>query len=48
MDDYLFGDGVCLIEWAEFINPILPENTIYIEISKDASMGDNYREIVVK
>ena len=48
MDDYLFGEGVCLIEWAEFINPILPEYTLYIEISKDSSKGDDYREILVK
>ena len=48
IDDYLFGEGVCLIEWAEFINPILPENTLYIEISKDSHLGDDYREITVK
>lgn len=48
MDDYLFGDGVCLIEWAEFISPILPENTLYIEISKDIAKGEDYREILVK
>lgn len=47
IDDYLFGDGVCLIEWAEFISPILPENTVYIMISKDPSKGDDYREITV-
>ena len=45
IDDYLFGDGICLIEWAEFINPILPKNTIYIEISK---LSENSREIFVK
>lgn len=48
IDDYLFGEGVCLIEWAEFINPILPKDTLYIEISKDSSKGDDYREILVK
>ena len=48
IDDYLFGDGVCLIEWAEFINPILPDNTIFIEITKNSQMGEDYRDIVVK
>ncbi len=48
IDDYLFGDGVCLIEWAEFIAPILPENTVFIEISKNPSLGEDYREILVK
>ncbi len=45
IDDYLFGEGICLIEWAEFINPILPKNTVYIEISK---LSENSREISVK
>lgn len=45
IDDYLFGDGICLIEWAEFISPILPKNTVYIEISK---LSENSREISVK
>ncbi len=45
MDDYLFGDGICLIEWAEFIAHVLPENTIYIEISK---LSETDREITVK
>lgn len=45
IDDYLFGDGICLIEWAEFINPILPKNTVYIEISK---LSEDSREIIVK
>jgi tRNA threonylcarbamoyladenosine biosynthesis protein TsaE len=48
IDDYLFGEGVCLIEWAEFINPILPDNTIFVEITKNPQMGDDYREILVK
>ena len=48
IDDYLFGDGVCLIEWAEFISPILPDNTVFVEITKNPQMGDDYREILVK
>lgn len=45
IDDYLFGEGICLIEWAEFIAPILPENTVYVEISK---LSETDREIIVK
>lgn len=48
IDDYLFGDGICLIEWAEFISPILPENTIYIDIAKLPERGGDCREITVK
>ncbi len=45
IDDYLFGEGICLIEWAEFIAPILPENTVYVEILK---LSETDREITVK
>ncbi len=48
LDDYLFGEGICLIEWAEYISPVLPENTVYIDISKLRENGDDYREITVR
>ena len=48
-DEYFFGDGVCLIEWAELIEEILPENVIWISIDRDYSKDDiNYRRIEVK
>lgn len=48
IDDYLFGDGICVIEWAEYIKDILPENTLYVKILKNAEIGDNYREIITE
>ena len=30
-DDYFFGDGICLIEWANLIEEILPENVITVK-----------------
>ncbi len=47
MDDYLFGDGVCLIEWADHIREVLPKGTLWINFSKDPDKGENYREIIV-
>ena len=47
LDEYLFGDGVCLIEWAENISALLPESCIKIQISADPSKSENYREIKV-
>ena len=32
LDDYLLGDGVCLIEWADRIRPILPEERLWISL----------------
>lgn len=44
-DDYVYGDGVCLIEWAGRIEELLPENTIWILIEKDLEKGTDYRKI---
>ena len=46
-DDYLFGRGVCLIEWGSMIDEILPENTIRVTIEKDLERGFDYRLITV-
>lgn len=46
--DMIYGDGVCLIEWAERINDILPESYISVTIGKDLKKGFDYRRIVVE
>ncbi len=46
-DDYVFGDGVCLIEWPERIPSYLPENVINIVIEKDLTKGEDYRKISI-
>ena len=46
--DYFFGEGVTLIEWADIIGELIPEDAIRIEISKDLSRGTDYRRISIK
>jgi tRNA threonylcarbamoyladenosine biosynthesis protein TsaE len=46
-DDYFFGNGICLIEWANLIEEILPENRIQITIEKDLEKGFDYRKITI-
>ena len=46
-DDYFFGQGICLIEWADLIEEILPENLIKVTIEKDLEKGFDYRRITV-
>ena len=46
-DDYFFGQGICLIEWANLIEEILPENLIKVTIEKDLEKGFDYRKITV-
>ena len=44
-EDYFFGDGVCLIEWAELIEEIIPPDAVWINIEKDLDKGFDYRRI---
>lgn len=46
-DDYVMGDGVSLIEWANLIEEILPEKRTEILIEKDLERGFDYRRITV-
>ncbi len=46
-EDYFYGDGVCLIEWAGLIEEILPSDCIKVSISKDLQKGFEYRCIEV-
>ena len=46
-EDYFYGDGVCLIEWAELIEELLPKKRTEILIEKDLEKGFDYRKITV-
>lgn len=46
-DDYICGEGVCLIEWAGRIEELMPEDTIVVTIEKDLEKGPDYRRITV-
>lgn len=47
-DDYFFGEGVCLVEWAEKIRELLPERVIRVVIGKRLEKGFDYREITIE
>ena len=47
-DDFFFGNGICLIEWAELIEEILPEDRISITIQKNLEKGFDYRQITIE
>ena len=46
-EDYFYGNGVCLIEWADLIRELLPEETGRITIEKDLEKGFDYRKIQI-
>ena len=47
-EDYVYGQGVCLIEWANLIREILPEDIMGIMIEKDMEKGFDYRRITLE
>ena len=47
-EDYFYGDGVCLVEWAGLIKELMPVNTKWITIEKDPEKGFAYRRITVE
>ena len=47
-EDYFYGEGVCLIEWAELITEILPKQCVSITIEKDLEQGFDYRKITIE
>lgn len=47
-EDYFYGQGVTLIEWASLIEEILPEKRTEITIEKDIEKGVDYRKITVE
>lgn len=46
-EEYVYGEGISLIEWANLIEGILPDEYIEIEIKKDLSKGFDYRNITM-
>lgn len=47
-EDYFFGNGVCLVEWASMIQELLPEQIVNITIEKDLTKGFDYRKITIE
>lgn len=47
-EEYLMGDGVSLIEWADLIDEILPRKCTRVLIEKDLEKGFDYRRITVE
>lgn len=47
-EDYFYGDGLTMIEWANLIEEILPSKRKEITIEKDLEKGFDYRRITIK
>lgn len=47
-DEFLFGNGVTLVEWSTLIEELIPKEAIRIGISKEPEKGFDYRKITIK
>lgn len=47
-EDYFYGEGLTMIEWANLIEEILPERRSEVTIEKDLEMGFDYRRITIR
>ena len=47
-EDCFFGKGVCLVEWANLIEELMPAQTKWICIEKDLEKGFEYRKITIE
>lgn len=46
-EDYFYGQGLTMIEWANLIEELLPEHYKEIKIEKDLEKGFDYRRITI-
>ncbi len=44
-EDCFYGNGVCLVEWADLIEELLPADVCRVTIEKDLEKGFDYRRI---
>ena len=47
-EDCFYGDGVTLVEWADLVRDILPEETVFVTITADPLKGNGYRKITIE
>ena len=47
-EDYFYGEGLTMIEWANLIEEILPQKRKEIAIEKDLEKGFDFRKITIK
>ena len=47
-EDYFFGEGLCMIEWADLIKELIPADAKSITIEKNLEKGFDYRQIIMK
>ena len=47
-EEYFYGDGVCLVEWSELIEELIPDEAVRINISRENLKGDDFRLLEIE
>ena len=47
-EDCIYGEGVCLIEWADLIGEILPRERLQVTLEREPEKDFNYRKITIE
>ncbi len=47
-EDCFYGDGICIVEWADLIKELLPQKYTQIQITKNLEKGFDYRQICLE
>ena len=48
-EEFFYGEGVCLVEWAEMITGLIPKDAIWVTVEKDYTQeNDDYRRITIR
>lgn len=48
-EEYFYGEGVCLVEWAELVRGLIPGDAVWITVEKDYTQdNDDFRRIIIR
>ena len=47
-EDDISGEGVTVVEWADRIKDLMPEETVWVRMFKDPDVDDDYRRLEIE
>ncbi len=47
-EDYFYGDGVCLVEWAGNVEGLIPREAVWVKMERDMAKGNDFRKIIIE
>lgn len=47
-DEYIFGDGISVIEWSNYIEELIPDENLTIYLEKIPQLGSSFRKVTIK